>query len=370
MRDLPLQLNEILLWTFLLLLGAIGKDLFKGFTLGEFERIAERFRYRFFGKKGIIDGCEGVKIGEFDLPIFLIDGNGEECYRHDTIVAIYAGGSPECDDFIEDKIIQVEKEMEQKRLSGDLRIWNGNGVGLRSYNITRGAQDECLGINIRFYKSTYAEFVATVLAIGIEPKDEKNGFRARYLTSLPEDKLVPELARHVGVAALVITSDHKVILTRRSSSTRARPGSLDVSVVEGIEPIKDGDTNRSPNRIDIYNTFARGCEEELGFRPSHTEIEILGFGVDTDWYQFNFIGIVYSRETFQYISRGCPIKAKDRWESGQIFGAELDLERGLEMINLNRNAWSFFHILLYFYLIKQYGRDAVDDRACKIVRKI
>jgi len=174
-------------------------------------------------------------------------------------------------------------------------------------------------------------------------------------------KPVPFLANGVGVVLLAFTDDEKVILTRRRDSSRARPGQRDVSVVEGIHAIHDAS---GTNRVDVYLTAIRACREELGVSVTNNDVQLLGFGVDMKYYQWNFFGIV---------ELGCPsneamelhaMNAKDRWE-GQLEATAANPVTVFEHLYKD-GAWDTALIATYLAFCKRIGVAQTRQAAARV----
>ncbi len=255
--------------------------------------------------------------------------------------------------------------MEARKAAGSAEIWDGIGVGVKSYTILRDNIEENLSIVIDFYKSRYAQFQATVATIGKEDRSDSNSiFNIHLKNRIPRD-LIPYLAHHSGIAVLVITSDNILILTQRDKKTGARAGENDVSVVEGIGPTKDADTSVTVNKIDVFRAIVRGCNEELGFIPSFDEISILGFGVDMAFYQYNFLSIIRTKLTYMDIERNRNGRAKDGWET-RIKPIAYDIDTVLTTVN-EEKMWGFASTLLHWALINEFSQHVVDAKAKQIV---
>jgi hypothetical protein len=56
------------------------------------------------------------------------------------------------------------------------------------------------------------------------------------------------------------------------------------SVVEGVDAVYDA---VGPTRLSVEQACLRGAREELGLELAATDITLLGFVVDMDFYQWN-----------------------------------------------------------------------------------
>ena len=132
-------------------------------------------------------------------------------------------------------VIRVAREQALQRIiaatSDDRGVesaWNSEHlVALRRYRISRTGRHEDPTIQVTVSPTDYATFTATVTDIDetIQAPGHDGGTRATSVRQefLPDDDAVaraierplPQLAIGLGVAVLLITEDHKVILTRR-----------------------------------------------------------------------------------------------------------------------------------------------------------
>ena len=83
----------------------------------------------------------------------------------------------------------------------------------------------------------------------------------------------------------VITSDNKVVLTKRKMTTGVWSGEWDVSVVEAIDPISDRSSTQSGP--DVIQSIVRGVDQEVGINVEPEDVHILGLALDTKYYQWN-----------------------------------------------------------------------------------
>jgi len=324
-----------------------------------------------FKPRGAISRIEvinsGFNIGKRRTDIFMVQGDGVYSYSPDSLRATYVDGSPVSPDDIADRIHSKECAIEIARENGDMNVWPGIGVGIEKYETLLDENEESLGINIRFYKTFYPAFQATVLEIGKEDRTDPKSIYQNYLATHDPRNVIPFLARHVGVVAVVVSADDVIVAVKRGSKVHARPNEFDVSIVEGIDPTKDADVSGGRNTIDIYRTIARGCEEELGFRPNSGAIEVLGFGVDLRYYQYNFFSIVKADRTFDEIQRLRNGRARDEWETELV---PINNSIGSVLSFIDRNPmWDTAVAAFYWQLVFENGKHLVEARAAQIFNK-
>jgi hypothetical protein len=358
---------EIAIFVVGTIVGSIIKDFVKGISNSYIERFAGTLLRQLRFRTKVLQSISGYfKIGHRKTSLFVIDGDGVRCFEPATMVAVYRDGTPDSPDDVSDAILCVERGMEIARANGSQKVWDGIGVGLSRYDILRTADETKLACNIDFFKSRYAAFQATVVKIGTEEKSDPNSLYQKYLSGRSPEDFVPFLARHVGIVAAVVTKDNYVVMVKRSKRTAVRQDNFDISIVEGIEPIKDAEITGNVNTVNIFHSVQRGCEEELGFCPTISEIKMLGFAVDMDFYQFNFIALIMASKSYEDIATLRNSRAVDGWET-EIFPLENSIVPVLEFIAENK-MWGFAAITLYWSLLQQNVRVTVDAKAGQIVQ--
>lgn len=139
---------------------------------------------------------------------------------------------------------------------------------------------------------------------------DRNGFCmsreiAQYLNAQEEQRVYP-IPNAMGLALMVITADHKLVFSRRSSKRRVRSGQFDCSIVEGLLPEvkkavggKEADYGfTTPGYIEKECVRAF-CEEICA--DSRLEAQIYGLILDREYGQWNFIGAIRTALTFSEI---------------------------------------------------------------------
>ncbi len=264
-------------------------------------------------------------------------------------------------------------EASQPPVDGGVAPWNSpHMAALTTCRPSRTPDHEHIVINLDMHVNDYATFAATVLSLDSEfEKTTQDGqpvqttLRREYFPT-PADisraviNPVPFLANGVGVVLLAFTRDGKVILARRRSSSRARPGQRDVSVVEGIHRIHDASGS---NRVDVYGTAIRACREELGVRVTNHDVQLLGFGVDMKYYQWNFFGAVEFGCTSDDVMELHASNAKDRWE-GQLQAVVADPVTVFEQL-LSDGSWDTALVTTYLAFCNRIGIEETRRAAAQ-----
>jgi hypothetical protein len=233
----------------------------------------------------------------------ICDGTGEQAYDRKAIITKYSDELQELPDDLHKLRADIETRENEKKAQKLKHMYNTYQVALKGYSINKTDIVEDMYVIFDFVKSDYYNFQATIGSMDKLIPGSEQTVRGKYINEIP-NLAIPDVrfAHGVGVILTVITSDNKLILTRRRSDISIRPNEIDVSVVEAIDPT---DWDKS---IDLYKAAKRGAEQELGIRVSEDDVKFLGFGVDLDYYQWNIIGTVQldktEEEFIQHISNG------------------------------------------------------------------
>ncbi|SDG26154.1 helix-turn-helix transcriptional regulator [Rhodobacter capsulatus] len=193
---------------------------------------------------------------------------------------------------------EIERQNERFKLDRSLGkpYFDGPSFCLKRYSIERTDDgNERKTVSWEVSRSRYAN-----------NKTAKSGaaanLRRKALKSFEFlDQPIEWLSIGLGVSLVVYTKDRKsFIAARRSDNEQFRRREWDISVVEGINPVKDTRA-ADANLVYIYDAARRAVQAELGFSVSEGQIKIVGFGVDLEYYQWNFVGYVDSGLTYQEV---------------------------------------------------------------------
>jgi hypothetical protein len=227
-------------------------------------------------------------------------------------------------------------------------------VALSSYARRRLGPVEELGLVLDLRQVDYATYRATNLGLDVDLGDGTT-LRGRYLEDEVDAtrKPIGLLANGVGVSLAVHTVDGHMIMCRRRVGTFARPGEVDVGVTEGLHWGLD----RRGERIDVIAGCLRGLTEELGVSASHEEIRLFGFGVDMDYYQWNFIGEADLEATKDQVVELHSRRAKDNWE-GRLVTVPCDSASAFYRALGDEPMWSTAEVACYMSLCLRFGAAA------------
>ena len=323
-----------------------------------------------------VTGERPVTISGRETEFYLVEGDGETILEPRYITISLRSSKIDLPSMIDELRRQMVARLEASRppIDGGVALWNSPYMAaLTRYRRSRTPTHEHIVINLDMHVNDYATFAATVLSLDSEIEKTTQGgqpvhttLRREYFPT-PADiskaviNPVPFLANGAGVVLLAFTCDGKVILTRRRNSSRARPGQRDISVVEGIHTIHDA---FGSNRVDVYGTAIRACREELGVSVTNNDVQLLGFGVDMKYYQWNFFGAVEFGCTSDEVMELHKQHAKDGWE-GQLQAVAANPVTVFEQLQSD-GTWDTALVTTYFAFCKRIGIEETRRAATQV----
>lgn len=305
---------------------------------------------------------ETFSLGRRAFSFLVIDGDGEGAYTRDTITTMVMSDSVALPSEVEKLKTSIAEREATKKAQGLPAAWNGPQYSLVRYAISRTIPDEHLAVSLTFAPSDYYSFQATVVSLDanlLAPPAVLN-LRQKYLVGQELSRPIPFLAQGFGVALVAISSDDKLILGWRSADSGARPGELDVTVVEGVHPVLDrADDSPAP---DLYKTAVRGAWEEAGFEIQRNQVTFLGLGLDTEYYQWNLLGLMRldyaGTVALERRRRG----TGGKWETRRFDVLSAEPTAAFRFLSGQR-MWSVGWVAVYWALVHIYGRRQVDEAA-------
>ncbi|NUM45498.1 MAG: hypothetical protein HUU38_12410 [Anaerolineales bacterium] len=331
------------------------------------KRFLRWLRTIFYRRKSPIPKAETFSIGKYTTSWLVIDGDGELEYTPATIRCRVENMPYTLPPEISALRDTIQKREARKKSKGENYQWNGPMYSLEKYARGRTIPEENLEITLTFRPSDYFTFQATITSLdtNLLTPPAVLTLRQKYLQGHELSNPIPFLSNGFGIALAVITKDKKLILTRRNTNIGVRPGQLDSSVVEGIQPILDrSNTYKGP---DLYRTAIRGAQEELGIQLLQEDIHFLGFGLDTEYYQWGLLGIAYCSETIEQIREIRTRGIGGKWEVNQIEAIDINPKQILARLKENK-IWSIGFVTVYYALTKEFGKDKIDTIAKEIFK--
>lgn len=319
---------------------------------------------------------EGTKsVGGRETNFVICGGSGEYAYDRDTIQIFYNNSVMELPSelkAIRDDIVQRE---EAKKAQGEKWMYNTYQVAFTKAFQTNMDFIEKPYPVFHFQKSDYFNFQATVGSLDKPLLKDGETIREKYIDKEIDEIHYPSpvLSQGVGVVLTVVTSDEKIVLTRRRKDVGIRQGELDVSVVEAIDPDKDivessKDSEGEHRKIDLYRAAIRGVEEELGLAVQPDQVHLLGYGVDLEYYQWNIIGTVETELTSKQILEKKSSGTHGLNEISYIEFVQYDFIKVAELIR-DEPMWSTGQIALYWTMVYQSG-NPLKSFAEKVFGKV
>lgn len=312
-------------------------------------------------------GPETFILGKREIPFLVVDGDGESTYARNAIVTLLEEQPTPIPAEIEELRTMIAAREADKRSRGMPAMWNGPLYSLRRYAIDRTGLEEDLKVTFTFAPSDYFTFQATVMSLDVNLVSEplRLTLRQKYLRGGNRTDPIPFLAQGFGVALVALSADHKLILGWRSPDAGARPGELDVTVVEAVHPVLDrGAQQRGP---DLYRTAVRGTWEEAGLEVQDEQVIFLGFGVDTVVYQWNFVGMIRLRESAADALDSRRRGSGGKWETRRFDVLSSDPATVFRFLDAHR-LWSVGWVAIYWALVHEHGKRAVDEAARSILK--
>lgn len=348
-------------------LGVVAGVLFQRHIERAWARTVRWFKMLFRGRGVEHPKPETFSLGARSFPFLVVDGDGIGMYRPETIRTRLEKPAAPLPLEIEDRKQQILAREELKRARGETAQWNGPSYALRRFAIGRTVPEEDLELTLTFVPSDYFTFQATVMSLdhNLLAAPSRLTLRQKYLNGRDLSQPYEALAQGFGVALAVVTSDHKMIFSWRSEKAGARPGELDVAVVEGVHPLNDrAATHFGP---DLYRTAIRGAREEAGLEILTSQVTFLGFGVDTEFYQWVLLGVIRlsspAQEALESRRRG----AGGRWEAFKFDVVSADAAEVFTFLR-DKRMWAVGWVATYWALVHEFGRERVDAAAAKILR--
>lgn len=329
-------------------------------------RMIKWFRIFVYRNRSKIPKPETFTLGKTPISWLVIDGDGELAYTPETIRCRVENSPVALPPEIQTLRSALEGREKAKKEKGEDYQWNGPLYALERYAIGRTVPDENLEVVFTFRPTDYHTFQATVASLDqnlLKPPAILT-LRQKYLQTQDLTQPIPFLANGFGIVLVIITSDQKLILSYRQDGTGSRASELDVSVVEGVHPVLDRSNKyRGP---DLYRTAIRGAQEELGIALVQDEITFLGFGVDTEYYQWNILGVARLSDTAEHLLESRTRGIGGKWETKKIEVIDSDPRVVLNRVKREK-IWATGLVAIYWALVHEYGRARINA-AIKEVR--
>ncbi|MFD7324617.1 hypothetical protein ACFV9D_26555 [Streptomyces sp. NPDC059875] len=265
---------------------------------------------------------------------------------------------------------EIEAEESRAQTSGERApVWNGPRYAVESLEISRSALDEQSEVHLRLRPTDYYTFLAAQqldrrLPDGSTP-------RSRYLDAEQPLTAPAFLQCSFAVNVAVVTSDHLLVVSRRSDRVRMAPGVWNSSVNEGLSRHIDSAGRNAP---DVESVARRGMREELSLEPHEYTLALLAFVLDVE--KRHWSAHFYARLTDMTgdqlttrMSRG----VADRWENQTIEYVPFrstDVTRYLLRPDRIHRWAPLAPALFHLALVHVHGRASVERAEAQAIRRL
>ena len=294
--------------------------------------------------------------GELETTWIVVDGNGTEEYKPESIRTHFEPDPDELPDELMQRRRQIQQQQEENRLQGRPFQWDGERYSLDRFIISRSPAAENIELDLWFKPSDYYTFLATNQSL----KDES--LREKYLKDVDWQSPVRFFSNSFGISLVVITLDNYTLFTQRGKNLGSRPGEYNISVSEGLSKSLDHSTNGEAP--DIYHCASRGLTEELGlYEPNDfksSDIVLLSLGVDTRYSLWGLRGMVKVNRTIEEIVRKWKSGVKDKPENARIHPVKFDLNTIIPFVFSHQQWTPSGLVCLYHALVHEFGPQAVE----------
>ncbi|WP_189601771.1 hypothetical protein [Streptomyces lateritius] len=309
-------------------------------------------------------------LGPLHTSALVVEGDGDRAIAAESIHVQVLDGEIALPEEMAAWRDEIEAEESRAEAAGDRApVWNGPRYAVEGLEISRSALDERSEVHLRLRPTDYYTFLAAQqldrrLPDGSTP-------RSRYLD--PEDPLAAPafLQCSFAVNIAVVTSDHLLVVSRRSNRVRMAPGVWNSSVNEGLSRHIDSAGRNAP---DLHAVARRGMREELSLEPHEYTLSLLAFVLDVDqrgWsaHFYARLGDMTGEQLRARLSRG----VADRWEHQTIEYVPFrsaDVARYLLRPDRIRLWAPLAPALFHLALVHVHGRSSVERAEAQAVRRL
>ncbi|MBT2439888.1 hypothetical protein J7E93_07065 [Streptomyces sp. ISL-36] len=309
-------------------------------------------------------------LGPLHTSALIVEGDGDRAIAAESIHIQVLDGEVALPEEMAGWRDEIEAEENRAGAAGDRTpVWNGPRYAVDSLDVSRTALDEQSEVHLRLRPTDYYTFLAAQqldrrLPDGSTP-------RSRYLD--PEDPLTAPafLQCSFAVNVAVVTSDHLLVVSRRSNRVRMAPGVWNSSVNEGLSRHIDSSGRNAP---DLHAVARRGMREELSLEPHEYTLSLLAFVLDVDkrhWsaHFYARLGDMTGDQLQARLSRG----VADRWEHQTIEYVpfrSVDVARYLLRPDRIHRWAPLAPALFHLALVHVHGRTSVERAEAQAVRRM
>ncbi len=205
-------------------------------------------------------------------------------------------------------------------LVADGSIFNGEKYALRGFNVSHDLFNGPPKLFLEFTVSDYVSRMATAACFDDLSVDDKKRHVANYTPGFPGD-----YSSTFGIMIAVVSSDGKLLFTRRSLRSAVNTGFWIASCSEGLS-VEDFNEK---GVLDLYGCAWRGLNEELGIERSSSIEALLKISMltgDTSDWTWGMLGVLDLSHTPGFEADVLKSKAEssvDGWELDQVMTVDL-----------------------------------------------
>jgi hypothetical protein len=201
-----------------------------------------------------------------------------------------------------------------------------NGAKSRLVNYSPPLSDAQDYLHLTFSPTDYYSFLAINTRLDEKVLSNNMSIRDKYWRNsfdLPTSPLPNMFYVHI----LLISSDNKVIILRRSKFVEEYKGAWSATFEEQFRPKEAGGEYDS----DVFDTAVRGVREEIGLNVERKDVTFLSLTFEYPNFNLGLAGVVKVKETAQEIWRAWQIGYTDR-EISRFTAIHLDVDTILPLI--------------------------------------
>ncbi|MHB8187602.1 MAG: hypothetical protein ACYDDU_16305 [Dermatophilaceae bacterium] len=193
--------------------------------------------------------------------------------------------------------------------------------------------------------------------------------RERYIAGRPVTEVPDFMSNSLGAHVAIITADHHIVFSQRSSNVAVQASMWSSSIGEGLSRELDNEGQGQPN---LYSVARRGIREELGLDPSDYDLELMAFGLETTVHQW--VGLFAAtlktikwEELCERLGRGVQDSMEHSNHEAVVFNPREALKYLLREDRIDN--WSpMTPALCYYALCRRFGKRYVERELAHLKR--
>lgn len=195
--------------------------------------------------------------------------------------------------------IPLYDKISRFRSNLEYEVQNNDMVSLLEVSTVLSDNEEQKVVDFRYQTVEYKLFYKTIQLwqqLGLD----------QVMSSFDWRTDVYPIPNAMGLAFMVITSDNKLVFTKRSAARKIRPNEYDCSIVEGLK-LEGTDRQNNPycisDEVYLQNEVLRAFEEEICELSDLPRIKVAGIVLDKEYGQWNVVGTIRTDYTAEQISQ-------------------------------------------------------------------